>query len=153
MKRLLSLLAGLLLACHVSAAIEAYPFQNEAQEQQFRELTSALRCPKCQNNSIADSGSMIAADMRQKVYELMQQGQSREQIVAYMVARYGNFVTYDPPVTPGTILLWLLPALFVAGGVTVLVTRARRTRREPFALDEDEQERLRALLNEEGKRP
>ncbi|NCH61472.1 cytochrome c-type biogenesis protein CcmH [Cronobacter turicensis] len=153
MKRLLSLLAGLLLTCHVFAAIEAYPFHNEAQEQQFHELTGALRCPKCQNNSIADSGSMIAADMRQKVYELMQQGQSREQIVAYMVARYGNFVTYDPPVTPGTILLWLLPALFAAGGVAVLVARTRRARREPLALDEDEQERLRALLNEEGKSP
>jgi len=96
---------------------------------------------------------MIAADMRQKVYELMQQGQSREQIVAYMVARYGNFVTYDPPVTAGTILLWLLPALFAAGGVAVLVARTRRARREPLPLDEDEQERLRALLNEEGKRP
>ncbi|ALB63490.1 Cytochrome c heme lyase subunit CcmL / Cytochrome c heme lyase subunit CcmH [Cronobacter condimenti 1330] len=153
MKRLWSLLAGLLLACNTFAAIDAYPFASEAQEQQFRELISELRCPKCQNNSIADSGSMIAADMRQKVYELMQQGQSREQIVAYMVARYGNFVTYEPPVTPATIMLWLLPALFAAGGAGVLVLRARRLRQAPAPLTDEEQQRLRALLGEEDTRP
>ncbi|ALB69880.1 MULTISPECIES: cytochrome c-type biogenesis protein [Cronobacter] len=153
MKPFLTLLAGLLLACQALAASDVYPFQSEAQEQQFRELISELRCPKCQNNSIADSGSMIAADMRQKVYELMQQGQSREQIVAYMVARYGNFVTYEPPVTPGTLILWLLPALFAAGGVGVIISRARRKQREPAPLDDDERQRLRALLDERGKRP
>ncbi|EOC3059608.1 cytochrome c-type biogenesis protein CcmH [Cronobacter dublinensis] len=153
MKHLLTLLVGLLLACQALAASDAYPFQNAAQEQQFRTLINELRCPKCQNNSIADSGSMIAADMRQKVYELTRQGQSREQIVAYMVARYGNFVTYEPPVTPGTILLWLLPALFAAGGAGVILRRARGARREPAPLDDEEQQRLRALLDEKGKRP
>ena len=72
------------------AAIDVMQFKDEAQEQQFRQLTEQLRCPKCQNNSIADSNSMIATDLRQKVYELMQEGKSKQEIVDYMVARYGN---------------------------------------------------------------
>ncbi|EAT6023235.1 cytochrome c-type biogenesis protein CcmH, partial [Salmonella enterica] len=97
-----------------------------AQEQQFRQLTEQLRCPKCQNNSIADSGSMIATDLRQKVYELIQEGKSNKEIVDYMVARYGNFVTYDPPLTPLTILLWVLPAAAVGAGGWIIFARSRR---------------------------
>ncbi|EJQ7460314.1 cytochrome c-type biogenesis protein CcmH, partial [Salmonella enterica] len=83
-------------------------------------------CPKCQNNSIADSGSMIATDLRQKVYELIQEGKSNKEIVDYMVARYGNFVTYDPPLTPLTILLWVLPAAAVGAGGWIIFARSRR---------------------------
>ena len=109
MKYLLITLLTALLSFQALAAIDTYPFKDEAQEQQFRQLTEQLRCPKCQNNSIADSNSMIATDLRQKVYELMQEGKSKKEIVDYMVARYGNFVTYDPPLTPLTVLLWVLP--------------------------------------------
>ncbi|HFE6824821.1 TPA: cytochrome c-type biogenesis protein, partial [Klebsiella pneumoniae] len=91
------ILLALMLTGQAWAAIDTWQFKDEAQEQAFREITSRLRCPKCQNNSIADSNAMIAADMRQKVYELMQQGKTQEQIVDYMVARYGNFVSYEPP--------------------------------------------------------
>jgi len=121
-----------------------------AQEEQYRDLTASLRCPKCQNNSIADSNAMIAADMRLKVYQLMKQGQDRQQIIDYMVARYGNFVTYQPPVTPSTLILWVGPALFVllGGCVIVLRSRQRKTRSE---LDEDEQQRLDALLKSDRK--
>lgn len=122
------LLAALvLLFCGATfAAIDALNFRDEAQEQQFRQLTAELRCPKCQNNSIADSNAMIATDMRQKVYELMQQGQSRQQIIDYMVARYGHFVTYDPPLTPLTALLWLLPVVAIMAGGWVIYARTRR---------------------------
>ncbi|KAA8661785.1 cytochrome c-type biogenesis protein CcmH, partial [Salmonella enterica subsp. arizonae] len=108
------------------ATIDVMPFKDEAQEQQFRQLTEQLRCPKCQNNSIADSGSMIATDLRQKVYELIQEGKSNKEIVDYMVARYGNFVTYDPPLTPLTILLWVLPAAAVGAGGWIIFARSRR---------------------------
>ncbi|EDW8110082.1 cytochrome c-type biogenesis protein CcmH [Salmonella enterica] len=108
------------------ATIDVMPFKDEAQEQQFRQLTEQLRCPKCQNNSIADSGSMIATDLRQKVYELIQEGKSNKEIVDYMVARYGNFVTYDPPLTPLTILLWVLPAAAVGAGGWIVFARSRR---------------------------
>ena len=99
----------LMISGSALATIDVLQFKDEAQEQQFRQLTEELRCPKCQNNSIADSNSMIATDLRQKVYELMQEGKSKKEIVDYMVARYGNFVTYDPPLTPLTVLLWVLP--------------------------------------------
>lgn len=151
MKRFCVALAGLLLSVSAWAAIDTYQFKDEAQEQQFRQLTEQLRCPKCQNNSIADSNAMIAADMRQKVYELMQQGQSRQQIIDYMVARYGNFVTYEPPVTPGTLILWLLPALFVVGGAVVIVRRSRKRVTES-ALSEAERQRLAKLLDDKGNR-
>ncbi|MFK71189.1 cytochrome c-type biogenesis protein CcmH [Salmonella enterica] len=116
----------LLVSGSALATIDVMPFKDEAQEQQFRQLTEQLRCPKCQNNSIADSGSMIATDLRQKVYELIQEGKSNKEIVDYMVARYGNFVTYDPPLTPLTILLWVLPAAAVGAGGWIVFARSRR---------------------------
>ena len=108
------------------ATIDVMQFKDEAQEQQFRQLTEQLRCPKCQNNSIADSNSMIATDLRQKVYELMQEGKSQKEIVEYMVARYGNFVTYDPPLTPLTVLLWVMPVVAIGLGGWIIFARSRR---------------------------
>lgn len=143
---------GLMLAFQASAAIDTYQFKSEQQEQQFRDITAQLRCPKCQNNSIADSNAMIAADMRLKVYELQQQGQSRQQIIDYMVARYGNFVTYQPPLTPATLILWVLPALFIFGGGVVIVRRTRkRSGEQENGLDAAQQARLNQLLNPKGR--
>lgn len=139
---------------HAAAAIDTWQFKDEAQEQQFRALTEQLRCPKCQNNSIADSNAMIAHDMREKVYQLMQQGKSRQQIIDYMVARYGNFVTYEPPLTPSTIILWLLPALFILGGGVVIWRSSQRSRAaSTAALDPQEQRRLQALLDKDKRSP
>ncbi|MCU1791608.1 cytochrome c-type biogenesis protein CcmH [Pectobacterium polaris] len=149
--RVLSFLGALLLSFSVLASSEVLRFDNDTQEQQFRELTMQLRCPKCQNNSIADSNSMIASDMRQKVYELMQQGQTKEQVVDYMVDRYGYFVTYEPPITPFTLLLWLLPALFLALGAGMIIRRARRIRSVKEPMSEQDKKRLQMLLGREGK--
>ncbi|AIA70731.1 cytochrome c-type biogenesis protein [Pectobacterium atrosepticum] len=149
--RVLSFLGALLLSFSVLASSEVLRFDNDTQEQQFRELTMQLRCPKCQNNSIADSNSMIASDMRQKVYELMQQGQTKEQVVDYMVDRYGYFVTYEPPITPFTILLWLLPALFLAAGAAMIIQRARRIRSAKEPMSEQDKKRLQMLLGREEK--
>ncbi|MGC0878368.1 cytochrome c-type biogenesis protein [Pantoea agglomerans] len=148
--RTLLLLCGLLFSINLWASIDTLQFDSVAQEEQYRDLTASLRCPKCQNNSIADSNAMIATDMRMKVYQLMKQGQSRQQIIDYMVARYGNFVSYSPPVTPSTLLLWAGPALFalLGGAVIILRSRQRKTRSE---LDEDEQQRLNALLKSDRK--
>ncbi|MFJ5330012.1 cytochrome c-type biogenesis protein [Pectobacterium versatile] len=149
--RVISFLSALLLSFSVLASSEVLRFDNDTQEQQFRELTMQLRCPKCQNNSIADSNSMIASDMRQKVYELMQQGQTKEQVVDYMVDRYGYFVTYEPPITPFTVLLWLLPALFLVVGSWVIIRRARRIRSAKEPMSEQDKKRLQTLLERGGK--
>lgn len=150
--KMFGFLGALLLSFSVLASSEAWRFDNEAQEQQFRELTMQLRCPKCQNNSIADSNSMIASDMRQKVYELMQQGQTKQQVVDYMVDRYGYFVTYEPPVTPFTVLLWLLPALFLITGIWAIIRRSRRIDHGMTSMSEQEKRRLQRLLDSEEKR-
>ncbi|MEL5839890.1 cytochrome c-type biogenesis protein CcmH [Citrobacter freundii] len=125
MRFLLGLLM-LVISGSALATIDVMQFKDEAQEQQFRQLTEQLRCPKCQNNSIADSNSMIATDLRQKVYELMQEGKSQKEIVDYMVARYGNFVTYDPPLTPLTVLLWVMPVVVIGLGGWIIFARTRR---------------------------
>ncbi|WP_447889604.1 cytochrome c-type biogenesis protein [Serratia fonticola] len=152
--RLITLLVAALLSWSAAAAIDTYKFNSVEQEQQYRELTEQLRCPKCQNNSIADSNAIIAADMRTKVYELMIQGQDKQQVIDYMVARYGNFVTYEPPVTPATLILWVGPLLFVLIGGAVVILRSRQRRagvvNEEFS--EQEQQRLAALLKETDRK-
>ena len=152
MKRLVLLICGMLFSISLWAAIDTYKFDSVAQEEQYRDLTASLRCPKCQNNSIGDSNAMIAADMRLKVYELMKQGQSRQQIIDYMVARYGNFVTYEPPVTPSTLILWVGPAQFVVlGGLMIILRSRQRNSRSESELDESEQQRLDAILKSDRK--
>ena len=139
------------------AAIDALQFKSVQQEEDYHSLTQELRCPQCQNNNIADSNATIAVDMRAKVFELLNEGKSKDDIVQYMVDRYGNFVTYNPPITPATVLLWALPlCLVVFGGVFVL----RRKPKSPQSaveneavldkanLSAEEQKRLQALLNE-----
>jgi cytochrome c-type biogenesis protein CcmH len=80
-----------------------------------------LRCLVCQNQTIADSNAELAADLRRQVYEMVQQGQSREQIVQFMIDRYGDFVLYKPRFTLKTSLLWLGPLLFLLIGLGVAV--------------------------------
>jgi cytochrome c-type biogenesis protein CcmH len=94
----------------------------------FLELTQELRCPKCQNQNIADSDAMIAVDLRRKVYELLQKGYDSEQVIDFMKQRYGDFVYYQPPVNPMTIWLWLLPVLFIfVALIGIVMTRKRQT--------------------------
>ncbi|URQ59825.1 cytochrome c-type biogenesis protein CcmH [Pantoea alhagi] len=151
MKQLLMLLAGLLFSLNALAAIETWQFDSAVQEQQYRELTASLRCPKCQNNSIADSNAMIAADMRLKVYQLLKQGQDKHQITQYMIDRYGNFVTYQPPVTPSTLILWAGPLLFIIAGALVIFLRSRRQPDADEQLNAGDQQRLDALLKDHRK--
>jgi len=148
--RMWLLVCALLFSVNLWATIDTLQFDSVAQEEQYRDLTASLRCPKCQNNSIADSNAMIAADMRLKVYQLMKQGQSRQQIIDYMVARYGNFVTYSPPVTPSTLILWVGPALFAVLGGIIIILRSRQ-RKTSSELDDDEQQRLETLLKSDRK--
>lgn len=108
------------------ASEEKYQFDDPAKRQVFLELTQELRCPMCQNQNIADSDAMIANDLRRKVYQLLQQGKTRDEIVVYMKSRYGDFVSYKPPVTPATLWLWLLPVMFVLAAA-VFIVRSRKS--------------------------
>lgn len=153
-KRITAILLGLSLvlaaALPVSAAIDVYEFETLEQEKAFQNLTATLRCPKCQNNTIADSNAELAKDMRQKAFDLLSEGKSEQDVVDYMIARYGNFVTYDPPLMLSTIILWAGPLLFVLIGFTVLVMRSRKTgeTQTSVELEADEEQRLKSLLEE-----
>lgn len=134
------------------AAVELHQFDTPQQEADYRSLIQELRCPQCQNNNIADSNATIATDMRHKTLELLKQGKSKEEVVSYMVERYGNFVTYDPPMTPATLLLWLMPLLLIGFGALLLFTRKGRRQQavdsEPKSVKTLDQARLQQILND-----
>lgn len=117
-------------------AIEPMPFANHAQELRFQHLTGVLRCPMCQNETLADSNAPIARDLRNQIFQLMQQGKSDEQIKQYLVARYSDYVLYDPPLQPGTWLLWFGPLLILLGGAAVVVIAIRKRNRSDDAITE-----------------
>lgn len=138
------------------AAIDALAFKSAQQEKDYHSLTQELRCPQCQNNNIADSNATIAVDMRAKVFELLNEGKSKDDIVNYMVERYGNFVTYNPPITPATILLWAFPLCLIISGVLLILRRKPKTSQsavknaevaENISLSAEDEQRLQALLN------
>ncbi len=152
MMRSLVATLGLLLSLAVHASIDTYEFRDEAERERYRTLTEELRCPKCQNQNIADSNAPIAMDLRKEIFRMLEEGQSNEQIVDYLVARYGDFVRYRPPVTRTTLLLWYGPAALLVLGFGVLIfviLRRRRVDSAPAAqtLTEAERERLASLLD------
>lgn len=153
MKRLLIGLSLLLMLVGVAhAAIDTYEFASEAERARYRQLTEELRCPKCQNQNIADSDAPIAMDLRAEIYRKLEAGDSNAQIIDYLVARYGDFVLYKPPVTRRTLLLWYGPAALLVGGfilVGVIVLRRRKAGVEASTgLSSDEQQRLAQLLEQ-----
>ena len=154
MRKTLLFSTALFFSVTAFGAIDALNFSSSQQEDDYHSLTQELRCPQCQNNNIADSNATIAVDMRGKVFELLQEGKSREEVVKYMVDRYGNFVTYDPPMTTSTIILWIAPILLVLIGILFVFKRKSKS---PSAvnsdaiLDDEENARLSALLKEKDK--
>jgi cytochrome c-type biogenesis protein CcmH len=133
------------------AAIDAYTFKNEAERARYTELTRELRCPKCQNQDIADSNAPIAADLRKEIYRMLGEGQSNQQIIDFMVDRYGEFVRYKPELNAHTWLLWFGPGGLLLGGVVligVIVARRRKQRSvETDVLSDEERQRLAHLLD------
>ncbi len=143
------LLALGLLAWGMAGAftLEEYTFDSPAQETEFRELIGKLRCLVCQNESLAASQADLAEDLRNEVYHMMRAGQSNDEILAFLVARYGDFVLYDPPLKPSTYMLWFGPFVLI-GIAAFFMLRAilRNKSRTDTELDEEERLRLQALL-------
>lgn len=109
---------------------EAAPAAKDpALEARMLKITAELRCLVCQNQTIADSHSGLAIDLRNQVREMLQQGQSEQQIFDYMTQRYGDFVLYRPPFNASTLLLWVGPGVMVVGGLVILVVVLRRRNR------------------------
>ena len=155
MKRLIrGALLGLFLVTTAQAAIDTYEFRDEAERERYRTLTEELRCPKCQNQNIADSNAPISKDMRDAVYRMMKDGASNEEIVESLVGRFGEFVRYKPELDSRTFLLWATPAIAVLGGLLVVagvVIRSRRAGPESPALSAEEQARANKMLADQDK--
>lgn len=155
-KRLLAWLLVLLVAPFAAGAREAPPVgEDPVIERRMMALSEELRCLVCQNQTLADSHADLAADLRQEIRELMQKGQSDEQVKRYLVARYGDFVLYRPPLKSTTWLLWFGPGVLLVGGLAalylVLLRRRRLLAAEP--LDADQERRALALLSEDEGQP
>lgn len=146
-------LAAALATIPGQAAIEAYQFDDPRNEARFHALAEELRCLVCQNQSIAESNAGLAQDLRQEVYEMIRQGKSDEEIVEFLVARYGDFVRYRPPVNATTYPLWIGPIVLLLLGLVILavVVRRRTAVSTDDALSEEERRRLEGVLQDQGE--
>jgi cytochrome c-type biogenesis protein CcmH len=120
--------------------------EDQALEKRVRDLSSELRCLVCQNQTLADSNAPLAIDLRNQVREQLKSGKSERDVIDFLVARYGDFVLYRPPLQANTVLLWLGPFLLLVAGLALLVWRLRRRRvPEPELSDADRARAARLL--------
>ena len=135
-----------------ATAGEAQPMADDpVLEKRVMALSAELRCLVCQNHSLADSHAELAQDLRREVRDLMKSGKSDTEVVDYLVARYGDFVRYRPPVNSATALLWFGPLILIVGGaIVLLITLSRRRKRIAAAepLSDEERTRAAGLLNQ-----
>ena len=120
--------------------------EDPALEKRVQQLSHELRCLVCQNQTLADSNAPLAVDLRNQVREQLKSGKSERDVVDFLVARYGDFVLYRPPLKASTVLLWAGPFLLLALGIVLLVRRLRRPRSAAPELSDAERERAAKLL-------
>ena len=145
MKNILMVLFAVFTA-HLFAAENQYQFNSAEEEQLFRQLTAELRCPKCQNQNIADSDAVVAKDLRDKVLQLVQEGNTKDEVIDYMIDRYGYFVHYKPPVTPLTLLLWILPLGFVVLGFVFILFKQKKQNTNRTTWTDADEKKLSKLI-------
>jgi cytochrome c-type biogenesis protein CcmH len=120
----------MLISLSTSAVIQVYKFDDPKKELQFNTLVQELRCPKCQNNNLADSNSELSVDLKEIIYEKVIEGETDQQITEYLKVRYGDFISYRPPVNPSTWFIWFGPFIFLAIGALAII-RFLSTRNKP----------------------
>ncbi len=149
--RLLWLIPAVLLALPAQAAIEALEFNSPQVEEDYYTLIDELRCLVCQNQNLKDSNADLAKDLRHQTYQMLQQGKTKQDVINYMVARYGDFVLYRPPLKNNTLLLWIGPFVLLMLVLFLVIRRIRRNRSveppEPETL-----EQARHLLNDDEQK-
>ena len=139
------------------AAIDTYEFKDAEKQARFHDLVADLRCPKCQNQNLADSNSAIAQDLRQKIYEMLDAERSNSEIIDYMVARYGDFVLYKPRFNSQNAILWLGPFVLLIAGLSVVIFLVRQrgkknsSKENTTELDAQQKKRLQKVLNKDKK--
>ncbi|MBI4496715.1 MAG: cytochrome c-type biogenesis protein CcmH [Chloroflexi bacterium] len=156
-RRWVAALAAALLLSLIGLALTPSPVRaDDPLDQQAREIAKDLQCPVCENNSVADSPSELATQMRALIREQLEAGKTRQEIMDYFVARYGEAVLRDPPKAGFTLLVWWVPviALALAAGVLVVTLRSRLLHASPTleeepALTDQERARYERLLEQE----
>ncbi len=128
-KRITLFLCLLVLQADVLAAEDYYPFSSPDQQTRFQQITAELRCLVCQNQTLAESNSTLASDLREQIYQKIQQGQSNQAITSYLMKRYGEFILYRPPFTWRTLGLWLTPLLLLLAGLSGLIFYSQSQRK------------------------
>lgn len=129
------------LSSLVCSEILVYEFKDVKLEERFNQLSQELRCPKCQNNNIADSNAPLSVDLKNIIHEKLHEGQSNEEIVGFLTERYGDFITYRPPVKPSTWFIWFGPfVVLIIGAFTIF--RFVSSRKSPNLTAEKEVEKL-----------
>lgn len=108
---------------------DIYPLESADKQERFYQLLNELRCPKCQNQNIADSDAPIAEDMREEVYRMVKDGADEQTVVDSMIDRFGEFVHYKPVFDARTAVLWLLPIIVILTGLGVIAVVVRRSGR------------------------
>ncbi len=133
-----------------ASPVDTYTFKDEVTKVRFQALSKELRCPKCQNQNLADSNSPIAADLRRELYELLQQGKADSEIITFMVSRYGEFVLYRPRMSELTYVLWFGPGVLILLGIIVVIVVVRRkpVAKEALALTTEQQIKLNSLVKD-----
>lgn len=131
MKKLFLSLLLLLIPCMLAfAAEDFYIFKSTADQKRFQTLTTELRCLVCQNQNLAESNAGLAADLRDTIFQQINQGKSDQDIINFLVTRYGDFILYRPPVNALTAGLWFGPILFLLAGLSYLIYYVRKKPRD-----------------------
>jgi len=147
----------LVLISNAYAAIDTYEFKDKSKEHRFHDLSADMRCPKCQNQNLADSNAAIAQDLKQKIYLMLEADKTDTEIVDYMVARYGDFVLYEPRFNAQNAVLWLGPIVLLVLGLLMVIwlTRSRNKAKQDNKsipeLDAKQQQQLQDVLNKDNK--
>jgi len=145
----LGFLLLLLISCDLIAGVDVVDFSDETLRPRYQQLVQELRCPKCQNQNLADSNSPISIDLRRQVQLLLEEGKSNAEIKTYLSDRYSDFILYRPQVKQNTWALWLAPIVLLLIGLLILVRILKRqkiTVVEKAPVNPQDQERLRELL-------
>ena len=141
-----------LASLHANAVIETYEFSTPELEVRYKALSQELRCPKCQNQNIADSNAPISRDLRAIVHEQLEAGATDEEIIVYLVDRYGEFVRYRPGVDNNTFWLWSAPLILLLMAITVVWLQIRGDRKaSTLESNEARARELREKYGEESK--
>lgn len=149
-KKLLAVCFGFFFITKAFAAIEVYEFTSDVEEKRYRAFIEELRCPKCKNSNLAGTNSEIAVDLRRELHKMVEEGKTDDQIIDFMVTRYGDFVLYRPRLQENTVILWAGPFVLLAiGAVSIfwIVLRRRRFVKTSDELTSEEKNQLESMLS------